>query len=351
MTDYRCDILVVGAGPAGASAAGKAAEAGAKVLLIDRKAVTGEPVRCAEFIPRQLLGELDCGRDFIVQPVKSMKSILPGGDIKETLSPGLIINRNFFDRALAERAREAGSEIWVKARALDFDGNNVLVLKNREPIYVKAGIIIGADGPHTKVGRWMGSINKDLIPAVQARVVLTEPLESTEVYFDKRFFGGYAWLFPKGNMANAGLGIKRGDSLNEIRKILDCFLQDLKAQNRIKGEVTGYTAGWIPAEAPRKIVKDNLVLAGDAAGQTHPVTGAGVAQAVICGKMAGERAAEAIEKNNPGLLAEYEEEWMDHYGESQERAFRRRGLMENNWDDLDKIIKKCWVAFEDYYKD
>ncbi|MBN2420532.1 MAG: NAD(P)/FAD-dependent oxidoreductase [Deltaproteobacteria bacterium] len=351
MTEYRCDILVIGAGPAGASAAQKAAESGLKVLLIDRKPVIGRPVRCAEFMPRQLLGELDCGKDFIVQAIQSMKSILSGNVIAETPSPGFIINRDIFDRALAEKAGEAGSEIWTNARAMNFDGKSVFVSKNRDHINVKAGIIIGADGPHSRVGKWMRSINKNLVPAIQARVHLTEPAEITEVYFDKGYFGGYAWLFPKGDMANVGVGIKHGNSYNEIRKTLDYFLQKLKEQNRITGEISEYTAGWIPAESPRKIVKGNIMLVGDAAGQTHPVTGAGVAQAVICGKMAGEWAAEAIKKDDIGLLAEYEDEWMDLYGESQERAVRRRELMENNWNDLDKIIKKCWVAFEEYYRD
>ena len=67
--------------------------------------------------------------------------------------------------------------------------------------------------------------------------------------------------------------------------------------------------------------------------------------------MAGEWAAEAVKKDDAGLLKEYENEWFDLYAESQERAFRRRELMENNWDDLDDIINKCWVAFEGYYKD
>lgn len=351
MTECNCDILVIGAGPAGASASQKAAEAGVKVLLIDRKSVIGKPVRCAEFIPKQLLGELECGKEFIVQPVKSMKSILPDNSIEKTPSPGLIINRDIFDRALVEKAKEAGSEIQTGVRALALDGNNVLVSKNRELISVKAGVIIGADGPHTRVGKWIGSFNKNLIPAVQARVVLTEPLDSTEVYFNKRFFGGYAWLFPKGNMANVGMGIKCGSRRNTMMGSLDYFLKTLKEQNRITEEVTGYTAGWIPVETPRKIVKDNIMLVGDAAGQTHPITGAGVAPAVICGKMAGEWAAEAIKKNNLGLLKEYENEWMDLYGESQKRAVKSRELMENNWDNLNKIIRKCWVAFEEYYKD
>ena len=188
MTEIICDILVIGAGPAGASAAKKAAEAGVRVILIDRKEVIGEPVRCAEYIPRQLLGEMDCVKDFIVQPVKSMKSILPDNSIEESPSPGLIINRNIFDRALIEKAGKAGAEIWNNTRALAFNDDCVQALKNRKQIRIKARIIIGADGPHSRVGRWIGSSNKNLVPAVQVRVTLKEPAESSEVYFDKRFF-------------------------------------------------------------------------------------------------------------------------------------------------------------------
>ncbi|MFC1838913.1 hypothetical protein ACFL1N_04975, partial [Thermodesulfobacteriota bacterium] len=62
-------------------------------------------------------------------------------------------------------------------------------------------------------------------------------------------------------------------------------------------------------------------------------------------------AARAAKKNNIDLISEYENEWYDLYGESQERAFRRRELLESKWDDLDNVIKKCWVSFKEYYKD
>jgi digeranylgeranylglycerophospholipid reductase len=351
MKEKRCNILIVGAGPAGSCAAQRVAEAGVNVLMIERKKVIGEPIRCAEFIPKQLLHELNCKKDFIVQPVKNMKSILPDNQMIETPAPGLMINRDVFDQALAQKAKEAGAVIWTDTRALTNDNGYVLAEKNNEHIRIKADIIIGADGPHTRVGRWIGSYNKNVIPAVQARVVLKNPTECTEVYFDKRYFGGYAWLFPKGDVANVGLGIKREINPVNIRKSLNYFLQRLKEQNRITGEVTGYNAGWIPAEFPRKVVKDNIMLVGDAAGQTHPITGAGVAQAVICGHMAGAHAAKAIKKGDPGILKRYEEEWFDLYGDSQQRAYKRRELMEINWDNLDNIIKKCWVAFKEYYKD
>jgi geranylgeranyl reductase family protein len=351
MMEERCDILIVGAGPAGACAALTALEAGANVLIIERKKAIGEPVRCAEFIPKQLLGELDCTKNFIVQHVMSMKTIIDDKQIIETPGPGLMINRNILDQALVQRAKAAGAKVWTGTRAITYDGCCVMAVKEREQIGLKADIIIGADGPNTRVGRWINSINNNLIPAIQARVYLTEALESTEIYFDKGIFGGYAWLFPKGDTANVGLGIKRGTNPINIQKSLNYFLQKLKDQNRITGEITGYNAGWIPAEAPRKIVKENIMLVGDAAGQTHPITGAGVTQAVICGHMAGEHAAEAIKKGDPGIIKGYEEEWMELYGESHEWAYKRRELMENNWDNLDKVIKKCWVAFKEYYRE
>lgn len=351
MTGYKYDILVIGGGPAGSCAAKKAAHAGCKVLLVERKKEIGEPVRCAEFIPAQLIGELDIPKTYIIQRVKTMKTMLPDNSMVETPAPGFIINRALFDQALALKAEEAGAEIWRQTRALSLNDGNVLVQKNRKNLTINARVIIGADGPHTKVGRWISSLNMNLIPAIQARVTLAEPSDTTEIYFDKRYFGGYGWLFPKGDVANVGLGIRHRRNLNDLRKNLDYFLQRLKSQNKITGKVTGYNAGWIPAEAPRKIVKSNIMLVGDAAGQTHPITGAGVAQAVICGHMAGEHAAEAIKKGDPGILKRYEEAWMDLYGESQQRAYKKRELMENRWDDLDKVIKKCWVAFKEYYQD
>ncbi len=350
MINHHCDILVTGAGPAGSSAAQKAAEKGLDVLLIDRKTVIGEPVRCAEFIPKQLLGELNCKKEFIVQPVKTMKTILPDRTITETPSPGCIINRNEFDQALAEKAQNAGAKIWTDTKAVGLNGNSVTLVKNSGQINVTAKIIIGADGPHTRIGKWIGSPNRNLLPAVQVKAALTEPIDYTEVYFDKRFYGGYAWLFPKGNTANIGLGIKQAEGVNELKNHLEYFLNMLKEEGRITGKFSGYTAGWIPADKPRKLTKGNVMLTGDAGGQTHPITGAGASQAVMCGRMAGKWAAEAVLRDNINLLSEYDDEWMDLYGGSQERAFKRRQLMENSWNDLDNIIKKCWVAFREYYK-
>ncbi len=351
MKEHRFDILVVGGGPAGSSAALDASSRGLEVLLIDRKHSIGKPVRCAEYIPKQLLGEIDLKEEFIVQPICKMKTFLPGGGVFETVSPGYIIDREKFDQALLKKAVETGTQIWPQCAALFKDQDTVLVRKKGKNIKIKAGIIIGADGPHSRVARWIGSGNENLIPAVQARVNLSRPMNNTEVYFDKDFYGGYGWLFPRGEKGNLGIGMKPERGYPAIKENLNNFINILQDTGKIKGEPEFFTAGWIPAESPRKVTAENILLAGDAAGQTHPITGAGITQAVICGKMAGKWAARAVKRNNNELISEYENEWYDLYGESQERAFRKRVLLESKWDNLDHVIKKCWIAFREYYKE
>jgi flavin-dependent dehydrogenase len=215
---------------------------------------------------------------------------------------------------------------------------------------VKCRVIIGADGPHSTVGQWIGSLNGDFIPAVQVSVPLVRPLDFTEVYFDSKFYGGYGWLFPKGSEANVGLGMKeKGDGAG-LRDTLARFLDRLQGEGKILGSCPRWTAGWIPISPVREIVKGNVILAGDAAGHTHPITGSGVFQAVSAGRMAGRWAAKAVAEGDFTLLHGYEEEWRDLFGETHERGYRRRVFMEKEWERLGEILPSCWAAFREYYR-
>lgn len=351
MKTHKYDILIVGAGPAGSATALTAARKGLRVLMVERRARVGTPVRCAEYIPAPLLGEVDLGRHFVVQAIRGMRTFLPGGEIKKMLAPGFTIRRDNFDQTLADAAREAGVEILLSTRALSRNKNEVFLKgKNGLPLKVKPTVIIGADGPRSTVGRWIGIVNRNLIPAVQVRVPLIHRMEYTEVHFKKEIYGGYGWLFPKGHEANVGIGMKQEKGKREpISHVLKRFVSRLSEEGKIRGETLGNVAGWIPAEPVRKVIYENIMLVGDAAGQTHPITGAGVSQAVICGRMAGNWAARAVEEGDLGLLSEYEKEWRDLFGDTLKRAFTRRQLMEKEWDRLEEIIKYCWIAYREYY--
>ncbi len=348
----NCDILVVGAGPAGSSAASEAAKYGAKVLLIEKKRIIGEPVQCAEFIPKLILSEVEISRDSIVQEIRGMRTYLPNGKCVESYSPGYMLNRSMFDKELVMKATDNGAEVRINTLCSSKKEEKIFINENGRKVGVTAKVIIGADGAKSTVGKWINSVNRDFIIGMQYSVPLVSSLDFTEVYFNHDFFGGYGWLFPKGKSANVGVGV-RYNSITKIDKslsrILKKFVKVLEEDGKVKNSPFFTTSGLIPVGGPSNTVKDNIMLVGDAAGQTHPITGGGIAQAVICGEIAGKIAACAIQKEDIEMLVDYENEWKDIFGKELERAQMKRRFLESNWDKLDSIIKKCWTVFKEYY--
>lgn len=348
----NCDILVVGAGPAGSSAASEAAKYGAKVILIEKKRIIGEPVQCAEFIPKLILSEVEISHDSIVQEIGGMRTYLPSGDCEESSSPGYMLNRSTFDKELAMKATDNGVDVHINTLCSSMNEKKIFINKKGRKVGVIAKVIIGADGPKSTVGKWINSVNRDFIIGMQCSVPLVSSLDFTEVYFDQDFFGGYGWLFPKGKSANVGVGIRYSSDCNinkSLNGLLTIFVKLLEKKGKVKNSPFFTTSGLIPVGGPLNTVKDNVILVGDAAGQTHPVTGGGIPQAVICGKIAGRIATHAVQKEKIELLAGYENEWKNVFGKELERAKIKRRFLESNWDRLDTIIKKCWTSFREYY--
>ena len=354
MKSITCDILIIGAGPAGSSAAMAAAEKGMDVLVVEQRSEIGVPVQCAEYIPAPLVGQLNLGTGFVVQKVSKMRTILPNGSARDMAAPGFMIHRDRFDQALAKEARKRGAEFFLSTKALALTDDRHVVIKNEagETSFICPRIIIGADGPRSKTALWCSAPDRNLFPAAQYHMALCSPMNHTEIYLSPRFYGGYAWLFPKGDNANVGLGLRRnGSNPYSIHALLGEFMEQLKKEGKIKGDPFGSTAGWIPTKPLEKAVYGNILLAGDAAGHTHPITGAGIFTAVSCGRMAGSWAVDAIIKDDLGILAGYDDEWQDLFGHTLNRAHEKRQRMEREWDRFDQIIKSCWIGFREYYKD
>ena len=118
--DNSYDIVIVGAGPAGSSAALAATKRGGKVLLIDWNQRIGVPVRCGEFVPQMIARHADFPSHCILQRIKKMKTHLPGGSVFEMKSPGYMIDRSLFDRELAASAALAGAEVSIGTRGAGF---------------------------------------------------------------------------------------------------------------------------------------------------------------------------------------------------------------------------------------
>lgn len=347
----QCDILIIGAGPAGSSAGIEAARQGLKVVLVDKRTTIGSPVQCAEFIPKLLLQEITVSASAIAQEITAMKTFLPDGSVHEHPAPGFILNRSIFDKELALQAAAAGALVLANARCAAIRKEKVLVVQNYEDIEISARLIIGADGPRSIVGTWIGQCNQDLVFAAQYELPLLEKSDCTEVYFSPDYFGGYGWVFPKGISANVGVAIKYDPkTCNSVYRLLDDFTDRLCRDGRVAREPVSTTAGLIPVGGPLKAFSENMMLAGDAAGHAHPISGAGIMYAVVGGRICGRVAAQAVKESDFGRVNDYEREWQRIYGSEFQRAVRARAQLEAEWPNLDRVIRKCWVAFKEYYE-
>ncbi|MFV0367939.1 MAG: geranylgeranyl reductase family protein [Hyphomicrobiaceae bacterium] len=348
------DVLVVGLGPAGAKAAAAAASAGASVLAVDRKKQAGVPVQCAEFVPRMIGMEVGEVSRSCLQPIGAMETY--AGDGAAHVMPdftGVMIDREKFDRALVDEALAAGADcrFGILVRAIRPDG--VVLLSNGSE--VAPSVIIGADGPRSLVGRMICSQNTELVETRQIQVRLCHPHHATDIFLSAGIPGGYAWLFPRGEVANLGLGIAPAWR-HLLKPALDDLHEHLVSEGRVGSELLGCTGGAIPVGGLRqtagRLGRTQVLLAGDAAGLTNPVTGAGIPSAVISGRQAGVSAAQII-AGEPAAAEKYAEELSDLFAPALDRGLaRRRALMDiynAGHEPAEADLKRNWIAFPEYW--
>ena len=347
------DVLVVGLGPAGASAAAAAAQRGARVIAIDRKREAGLPVQCAEFVPLALGGET-AAMDAECQSIAAMVTTVEDDAPDRTDEfRGRMVDRARFDAALVGGAEEAGVECRFGILLSTLDGRGTAILSDGTMIEARA--IIGADGPRSRVGRAVGCINADLVETRQITVPLTAPHDATDIYLSADIPGGYAWLFPKGLVANLGIGVVPARRA-QLKPLLDVLRRRLIAEGRIGAAISGTTGGAIPVggmNAARGILGDRLVLlAGDAAGLVNPVTGAGIPAAVISGRMAGEAASRWL-AGDAEASAGYVADLDDLFGASLARALARRRELVAKFEGAKlpakSDLRRGWIAYPHYW--
>ena len=345
-----CDVVVVGGGPAGSSAAKAAAAAGAHVVVLEEHPVIGSPVFCAEGL--SLNGIKDAGLEpvppLVAQKITRARIYAPNGNNIDLTSDnwvGYTLNRNFFDKAIGDLAVKAGAELLTETKATGVWRENgkiagVMAESGGEEVKVKAKVTIGADGYWSIVRRSAGLARwyPDVVTCAQFQLGglhLKEP-STNEFYIGMKYApGGYAWVFPKNESeANVGLGVRNihtEPAINYLRKFLD-------SDPRFKGaKVQRRNGGVTPVSGMLdKIVDDNLMLVGDAAGQLIPMTGAGIHSGIEAGKMAGKEAVEAIvgEDTSAKRLGQYRVKFEKYWGKRIKDS-RRMVEMLDKFSDVD----------------
>ena len=343
------DVVVIGGGPAGATAAESLARAGHSVALLDR---AGRIKPCGGAIPPRLVRDFAIAPDMIVARIASAEMIAPSEKrVSMPIDNGYVgmVDREHFDEWLRERAAEAGAtRLTGRFTAIEREDGKTLV--RFQPLGETAGagsgperrlstrLVIGADGARSAVGR-QSIPGADKVPCVYAYHEIVrikhaapgaeyDPTRCDVYYQGKISPDFYGWVFPHGDTASIGTGSAiKGYGLRPA-------VERLRIASGLAGAETIRREG---APIPLKPLKrwDNgrdVILAGDAAGVVAPASGEGIYYAMVCGQMVAEAAGTFLATGNVKALRTARKAFMREHG----RVFWILGIMQSFWYRSDK---------------
>ncbi len=349
------DVIVVGAGPTGSTAARFAAAGGASVLVLEKDRDVGYPVRCGEAVSHEgVVQFIEPDPRWIAATVSKFRIVVPNGNsiVPRLDGIGYVLERRIFDYELAKVAAREGAEVVTKAYAYDLIKSNgevagVRALVKDQKVDLRAKIVIGADGVESRVGKWAGIDTtchiRDMESCAQMTLTgVTVDEGILDFYLGEKIApGGYLWVFPKGkDSANVGIGISVECAK---QKAAIRWLEEFVEKKYPNAAVLTRIAGGVPcAKTCDEIVKGNVMLVGDAAHQVNPVSGGGIISGMIGGMIAGQVAAEALEKGDRSHLKEYEKRWHKRLGWRHEVFYRiKEAIYEFSDETLNKLCENA----------
>lgn len=354
MNSSQYDVVVVGGGPSGATAADDLARQGWSVLLMDRQ---GRTKPCGGAIPPRLIKDFDIPDHLLVAKVRCARMISPKDNkVDIHIENGFVamVNRDSFDEWLRERAKSHGA---TRLRAVcdkitrDSDGvarvhfNPVTAQGVGESDSVRARMVVAADGARSEIARQHieGADRTKYVFAYHeiVRAPVQDPShdpERCDVYYQGPISPDfYGWVFPHGDTMSVGTGsADKGFSLRgsvgKLRAIAG--LSEVETLRR--------EGAPIPLKPlPRWENGRDIVLTGDAAGVVAPASGEGIYYAMACGRMVAEAVQKALKTGDANCLKLARKQFLKEHG----RVFWILGLLQHFWYQNDKrrerFVKVC----------
>lgn len=338
------DAVIVGGGPCGATAATDLAQAGRRVLLLDR---AGRIKPCGGAIPPRAIKDFDIPLDLVVSRATMARMVAPSARaVDMPIEGGFVgmVDREHFDEWLRARAAITGAERATgtfTAIERDVDGTAVVVYRTErgsEPVRVRAKAVIGADGARSGVAR-AELKDADSLKSVFAyhEVIAAPPAHAhdparADIYYQGRLSPDfYAWVFPHGEQMSVGVGsaIKGFD--------LKAAVDTLRSETGLTGETIRREGAPIPLRPLKRWDNGRDVLvAGDAAGVVAPASGEGIYYAMLCGRFAAEAADQYLATGKAAALKSARKRFMKAHG----RVFWILGIMQYFWYGSDKRREK-----------
>ena len=353
----KIDVIVVGGGPCGSFAALTAARLGAEVFVCEEHKEIGVPQHCAGHLSVAGLKQLGLSlpNEIIENEIKGAIFHSPSGKefvVKRSSPVTYVVNRELFDKHLSDLATKSGAQYFLESRVESFLFDSgfvagVALRKDRNKKNLTSKIVIDAEGCSSALLKKTGltSLQGSMaVKAIQVEVDKVDKIEKdiVEVYLGRKFAPGFfAWIIPRRDAsAKVGLATWAGDPREYLRQ----FMKDHPVASRKLREsnITSQSLHPIPLGGPiPKTCSNGLLVVGDAASQVKPTTGGGVIAGLLCSRIAGQTAYEAVTKNDCSatFLDQYECRWKKLVGFDLTVMRQIRKLLNSLSDDkIDRII-------------
>jgi len=370
--EYRYDLVIVGGGPAGSSAAFSAAKNGIKVALIEKENSIAETVRTSGVTWIQNIKEFGIPENCF-NSIKNFSFCSPNNEvtISDTVPRAAVLDVRKTYRWLANEAKESGADIFVKTNIKEIIKNEKGDIEGVKGIGINGEVIfhskvvIDASGFQSTVCKAMGFASQwERFGAGAEFEVEAENVDSETWWLmvgQQYSPAGYAWIFPLGNnIVRIGVGVGKPESnvdpTQRLKEIMEKQLGPIKKLGRLTEKEFHY--GLIPNDGlSRKTVFNNLILVGDSAGQANPLVLEGIRYAIKFGRVAGKVASDAIKSGitDEESLYPYEENWRNEIENKINSASKVQdrwiGLTDEEWDkELDIIKELKSEEFLDFIK-